>query len=98
MWYYVFFNLSFEINQIVQLLHDVFVSLDLPLSLIPYVVIPNRTGDDQAVGGILQVSKWVYDSTLISPRHNISRYHENLRLISLTRHHPYARTLRLLRM
>ena len=43
------------LKQIVKLLHDVFQKLNVPLRLKPYSVIPNRTGDDQAIGGILQV-------------------------------------------
>lgn len=38
-----------------QILHDVFEKLKVPLRLKPYSVIPNRTGEDQAIGGIVQV-------------------------------------------
>jgi hypothetical protein len=41
--------------QIIQLFSDCFKSAGLPLYLKPYRVIANRTGDDMAVGGIIEV-------------------------------------------
>lgn len=38
------------------MLKDAFEEINLPLYLVPYSVIPNRTGPDHAQGGILQVS------------------------------------------
>jgi hypothetical protein len=37
------------------MLKDAFEAINLPLYLVPYSVIPNRTGPDHAQGGILQV-------------------------------------------
>jgi phosphatidylinositol kinase/protein kinase (PI-3 family) len=37
------------------MLKDSFETINLPLYLVPYSVIPNRTGSDHAQGGILQV-------------------------------------------
>ena len=37
------------------MLKDAFEEINLPLYLVPYSVIPNRTGPDHAQGGILQV-------------------------------------------
>ena len=41
--------------KVVQILHEVFEQLNVPLRLKPYSVIPNRSGEDQAIGGIVQV-------------------------------------------
>eukprot|EP00937_MAST-01D_sp_MAST-1D-sp2_P000237 g237.t1 len=41
--------------QIIQLFSDAFQSAGLPLYLKPYRVIANRTGDDMAIGGIIEV-------------------------------------------
>ena len=41
--------------KVVQILHEIFEQLKIPLRLKPYSVIPNRTGEDQAIGGIVQV-------------------------------------------
>jgi hypothetical protein len=37
------------------MLRDQFAAAGLPLYLMPYSILPNRTGDDKALGGILQV-------------------------------------------
>ena len=37
------------------MLKDAFEAINLPLYLVPYSVVPNRTGPDHAQGGILQV-------------------------------------------
>ena len=41
--------------QIVHILRDEFRSVGLPIYLVPYSVIPSRTGVDNAPGGIIQV-------------------------------------------
>ena len=41
--------------QVVQILRDEFLAAGLPLYLVPYSVIPSRTGADSAPGGIIQV-------------------------------------------
>lgn len=41
--------------QVIRILRDAFDAVRLPLYLVPYSVIPNRTGDDMAQGGILEV-------------------------------------------
>ena len=41
--------------QVIQLFSDCFKSAGLPLYLKPYRVIANRTGDDMAMGGIIEV-------------------------------------------
>jgi hypothetical protein len=41
--------------QIVQILKDEVASVGLPVYLVPYSVIPSRTGSDHALGGIIQV-------------------------------------------
>ena len=46
----------FSIHQIVRILRDEFRSAGLPIYLVPYSVIPSRTGTDNAPGGIIQVT------------------------------------------
>jgi hypothetical protein len=41
--------------QIVRILKDEVASVGLPVYLVPYSVIPSRTGSDHALGGIIQV-------------------------------------------
>ena len=40
--------------QVMRLLRDVFKAIGTPLYLRPYTIIPNRTGADQAIGGIIE--------------------------------------------
>ena len=42
-------------SQVIKILRDAFEAVDLPLFLLAYNVVPNRTGDDLAQGGILEV-------------------------------------------
>ena len=44
------------LSQVVQILKDAFHGAGLPLHVVPYCVIPSRTGVDNAPGGIIQVS------------------------------------------
>ena len=46
----------FSVHQIVRILRDEFRSAGLPIYLVPYSVIPSRTGTDNAPGGIIQVT------------------------------------------
>lgn len=46
--------------QIIQVLKAVYFSLELPVHLVSYGIIPNRTGANNAVGGILEVIKNVH--------------------------------------
>ncbi len=41
--------------QVVRLLRDLYATLGLPVYMYPYSVIPNRTGPEKSIGGILQV-------------------------------------------
>ena len=41
--------------QIVRMLRDLYSSLKLPVYMYPYSVIPNRTGPEKSIGGILKV-------------------------------------------
>jgi hypothetical protein len=41
--------------QVIRILRDAFDAVNLPLYLVPYRVVPNRTGKDMAQGGILEV-------------------------------------------
>ena len=42
-------------NQVVRILRDEFALAGLPIYLVPYSVVPSRTGNDNAPGGIIQV-------------------------------------------
>lgn len=42
------------------MLKEAFEEINLPLYLVPYSVIPNRTGSDHAQGGILQVPNCLF--------------------------------------
>ena len=46
--------------QIIQILKSVYTALELPVHLVSYAIIPNRTGANNAVGGILEVIKNVH--------------------------------------
>ena len=41
--------------QVVRILRDEFALAGLPIYLVPYSVVPSRTGNDNAPGGIIQV-------------------------------------------